>query len=255
MLETLKSAVRRIAPGALRPHRYFASLARKKTGRRVISGPFEGMRYIDHSIGSAYIPKLLGIYERELHQIVEAIVGASPSLIVDVGAAEGYYAVGLARRIPGACVVAFEMSPDGRDALAEMASLNRVTGQVSVLGACETPEELSGILAGKGPAVVIMDVEGYENALLDPTKIPELEACTILLELHEFAVPGITDTIRRRFEDTHELELIWAEDRSSVDFPWRTPISRLLPGRYTANAASEWRPPGMAWYFMRPLRS
>jgi hypothetical protein len=38
----------------------------------------------------------------------------------------------------------------------------------------------------------MMDVEGAESELLDPSRIPELQSCTIMVELHEFASPGIS---------------------------------------------------------------
>ena len=83
------------------------------------------MRYVQVSHGSAYIPKLLGIYERELAPYIERAVAWQPRLVVELGAAEGYYAVGMARRLPRAHVVAFEMVAENRDWVREMAGLER----------------------------------------------------------------------------------------------------------------------------------
>ncbi|MFA6114508.1 MAG: hypothetical protein WC729_10955 [Sphingomonas sp.] len=251
MLRFATNLARKLTPDAVRPYRYFAALARDRTGQQVIDGPFKGLRYIDRSVGSAYVPKLLGIYERELAAVVEKIIASKPSLIVDVGAAEGYYAVGLASRLPDTQMIAFEMEASGRTAIAEMAAANNVTDQVTILATCE-PEGLNAVLDGKSGAVVIMDVEGYESVLLDPAKVPALATATFLLELHEFAVPGITEIIAQRFEKTHDLQHIWAEDRSRADFPWRTTVTSLLPGSYIDGAVSEMRPPRMSWYYARP---
>lgn len=252
MFEFVGRIARNLAPYSIRPHRYFAALARNRTGQKVVSGPFRGMRYIDRSVGSTYVPKLLGIYERELAAIVEEIIASKPSLIVDVGAAEGYYAVGLACRLPESRMIAFELEAHGRAAVAEMAAANGVTDRVTILAACE-PDGLNAALEGQPGAVVIMDVEGYEQVLLDPDKVPALATATILVEIHEFAVPGITETLARRFEKTHTLEHVWAEDRSRADFPWRTTVTSLLPPRYIDGAVSEMRPPHMSWYFARPI--
>jgi len=73
----------------------------RTTNRTVASGPFRGMRYVARAYHSAYHAKLLGTYEMELHGIVEELCRETPGIIVDVGAAEGYYAVGLAMRLPG----------------------------------------------------------------------------------------------------------------------------------------------------------
>lgn len=251
MLRFATTLARKLAPDAVRPYRYFAALARNRTGQRVVSGPFKGMRYVDRSVGSTYVPKLLGIYERELAAVVEEIIASKPSLIVDVGAAEGYYAVGLASRLPNTRMIAFEMTADGRAAIGEMAAANEVTDRVIVLGTCE-PEGLDAVIAGTSGTVVIMDVEGYEDVLLDPVKVPALASATFLLELHEFAVPGIGETIARRFEKTHDLQHIWAEGRSRADFPWRTAVTSLLPASYIDGAVSEMRPERMSWYYATP---
>ena len=251
MLRLAKNLARKFTPDAIRPHRYFAALARSRTGQRVIDGPFKGMHYIDRSVGSAYVPKLLGIYERELAAVVEEIIAAKPSLIVDVGAAEGYYAVGMACRLPETRMIAFEMEAGGRAAIAEMAAANNVADRVAIMATCE-PEGLNGALDGTSGAVVIMDVEGYESVLLDPKKVPALASATFLLELHEFAIPGISAEIAHRFDKTHDLQLIWAEDRDRADFPWRTTVTSLLPGSYIDGAVSEMRPPRMSWYYARP---
>ena len=78
------------------------------------------MRCIGNAAGNAHIhiPKLLGVYERELNPYIEQACALNFPLIVDVGAAEGYYAVGMALRNPSARVIAFEMDARAREALA-----------------------------------------------------------------------------------------------------------------------------------------
>ena len=98
-------ALRRVVPARCRPIGYLDHLARRRTAGLVHAGPFAGMRYVDRSVGSCFIPKLLGTYERELAPKIERICRRQPGLVVDVGAAEGYYAVGLAMRIPEARII------------------------------------------------------------------------------------------------------------------------------------------------------
>src|SRR4051812_47368421 len=61
----------------------------------VASGPFRGMRYTACAAGVA--PKVLGTYERELHDWIVGLSSRGYECVVNVGCAEGYYAVGLAR--------------------------------------------------------------------------------------------------------------------------------------------------------------
>jgi hypothetical protein len=113
--------LRAIIPARFRPIGYLEHLVHARTGGRVRCGPFAGMRYIQGSVGSAYVPKLLGIYERELTTYMEEACALEFPLIADIGAAEGYYAVGMALRNPNARVIAFEMEQKGRAALKELA--------------------------------------------------------------------------------------------------------------------------------------
>lgn len=242
---------RTVIPERFRPIGYLTQLARRRTGSVVLQGPFAGMRYIQVSQGSAYIPKLLGIYERELAHLVELLIARRPRLLIDVGAAEGYYAVGLARRLPDAQVVAYEMEPRGQLALQEMVSLNGVAGRVQVLGKCE-PKDLVSAIGTESSVAIICDVEGYEEKLLDPTVVSALARADIMVELHDFLVPEITETLKRRFAVTHEIQLVWQEPRTRSEFPWRTFGTALLPKSYLDWAVSEWRPVRMAWLWMTP---
>jgi len=247
----LASFLRRLIPERFRPIGYLTHLARKRTGLTVIAGQFTGMKYGSESQGSAYIPKLLGIYERELSSQVAEIVSRHPRLIVDLGAAEGYYAVGLARLLPEARVIGFEMEFVGRAALSAMAARNAVSDRVEVRGKCEA-RDLVEALGSEELAVVICDVEGYEEVLLDPVAVPGLLRTAILVELHDFLVPGLRDTIRERFAATHEITIITQEPRTREEFPWRTLGTALLPKSYLDWAVSEWRPVVMEWYWMVP---
>src|SRR6266446_5569422 len=96
--EVTAEFIRSVIPARWRPIGYLEHLVRSRTGGRVPKGPFAGMRYIDNAFGSAYVPKLLGIYERELNDCIERACALSFPLIIDIGAAEGYYAIGMALR-------------------------------------------------------------------------------------------------------------------------------------------------------------
>jgi FkbM family methyltransferase len=275
----IASILRKIIPAGLRPIRYLENLTRARTGGAVRQGPFIGMRYINRSVGSAFIPKLLGIYERELNEYIELSCALQFPLIVDIGAAEGYYAVGMARWNPGARVIAFEMEAHGRAALREMAGLNGVEvieagsrereagggngrdqrsdqsweqkSRVELHGKCEFGN-LQATLASAARSLVICDVEGYEEILLVPEKIPALARATLLVEIHDCFRPGLTELIAERFAPTHHVQRIWAESRAQTDFPFTSIGTRLMPSRYLDWAVSEWRPTRMSWLWLRP---
>jgi hypothetical protein len=267
----IASFLRRVVPEGFRPIGYLTHLVRRRCAERVRLGPFAGMRYIDYSIGSAYLPKLLGTYERELLPTIEQECARRPGLIVDLGAAEGYYAVGLALRNPEARVVAFESAEDGRAALLKMAKLNGVRGQIEIRGHC-APPDLQSVLESRRdertpvpnprnadflpvpdhPAFILCDVEGDERFLLDPFVVPSLQRAAILVETHEFIYPGITEALCERFGSTHRVQLIWQTLRSRADFPFHSLGTRLIPKSYLDWAVSEWRPIQMCWLWMQP---
>src|SRR6516164_6432959 len=108
----LKQDVQRYFPNALliwsaaRRRRYFRKLlsARQRYHKQVffgncdphvLSGPFAGLRYLDEPIWGPIEPKWLGTYEQELLPVIQQIIQTPYSTIIDIGSAEGYYAVGL----------------------------------------------------------------------------------------------------------------------------------------------------------------
>jgi hypothetical protein len=221
-------------------------LVRCRTEGVVWSGPFRGMRYIDYSFCSALMPKLIGIYEKELHAAVEDLIAWCPDVVVDIGAAEGYYAVGLARRLPESTVVAFEADDGARQQLSQLAGLNHCKN-IRVQGLA-TPASLSAVVADNGAKVaVICDCEGAELDLLSPDDLPWQRSAFIVCELHDFLRPGIEEALVARFQPTHRVCLLPAVVRTSSEFPFHTPISRLFPDRWVQMALGESRPAPMKW--------
>jgi len=43
-------------------------------GTKILGGPFKGMKFIDRVSEGCFIPKLLGIYESELHGVIKKII-------------------------------------------------------------------------------------------------------------------------------------------------------------------------------------
>jgi hypothetical protein len=194
---------------------------------------------------------LLGTYEKELHGVIEELVSLEPETVVDVGAAEGYYAVGLAMRLPHARVIAFEMDAEGRRHLEEMAALNGVADRVEVRGKCD-PASLREALQGTRKAALVCDVEGYEAELLCGPEAPDLGAAWLLVELHEFAVPGVGERLTAAVASTHEVERIWQQGRTLKDYPFRNWATRLLPHAYASYQVQEFRPERMSWLWAAP---
>src|SRR5262245_14426030 len=57
-----------------------ANVLTTRHGNQVLGGPFAGMALV-HAVTGSFIPKLLGSYERELHDIIERIIQKAPPQI------------------------------------------------------------------------------------------------------------------------------------------------------------------------------
>jgi hypothetical protein len=194
-------------------------------GLTVHGGPFAGMRYVDRAVGPVLnlIPRLLGAYERELHRPLERAIAARPLTVVNVGSADGYYAVGLARRLPGSTVLAFETDPFLRSLCTEMARANGVVEQLTLRSRCSAAD-LARLPAGE--AFVLVDCEGCEGELLHVDAAPLLARSTVLVELHDFIDPGVGEEIAARFAPTHSVSWMDPEPREAAQYHHLAALAR-----------------------------
>lgn len=193
--------------------------------------------------------RLAGTYELELVDVVRRVIARAPAQVIDVGAAEGYYSLGLARSLPAASVLSFDIDPAARRLCAAGAALNDVDN-IDVRGRIN-PRELKRHL--RPGAFVLSDCEGYEWELLDPELVPALRSSIVLVELHEFCRPGVTREILSRFDKTHALTLIDATPRDRSVAPHLT----HLMGDEIDRALDEGRPTDphpMQWAYLEPDR-
>jgi predicted O-methyltransferase YrrM len=218
------------------------------TRGRVLAGPFAGMRYVGQAVGSAWCPKLLGTYELEIHAAIGAAIALSPDVVVNLGAAEGYYAIGLARALPAATIIAYEARESSHALIHRLAARNDVLRQIEVRG-CAMPEQLQRDLSTANHPLVVCDVDGGELALLDPDAATALARSAILVELHDVLTgQPIAAEIRRRFAPTHQIIEFASRARTAADLP----ASVRLPRRLVKIALSERAPDSETWFWMRP---
>jgi hypothetical protein len=219
-----------------------------REGAVVYQGLFRGMSYLEQSSQGTLLPRLLGIYEAELHPHFEALVRDGLDVIVDVGCAEGYYAVGLARLAPEVVVHAHDIDPKARKACAELAQLNGVAERV-VVGGEFKPADFQGF-AGRR-VLVLVDAEGAEVEILDPALAPALAEMSIVVETHDLFRPGAEALIVSRFSATHEITRVLQRPKAYDMPPWMegyTDLDLLL-------ASWECRDQPTPWLVMRPRRT
>jgi hypothetical protein len=220
----------------------------RAAGGRVHTGPFRGLRLAPRP----YLPHLLGTYELELHPTLEALCTRKWTRLVNVGGGNGFYVAGLGLRLKDADLVVFELDPDARTVVRATLERNGLAGRARVLGAAE-PGGLQAACTGEGSLLVVMDVEGAEVELTDPTLVPALRRATILVETHEFLRPGCRERIELRFTASHRVSAIETRPRTVGDFPPAlAPLVRRLAPERCGEAVQEWRPAAQTWLLLEP---
>ena len=241
-------------PRVLQPLEIATARYIRSTGYIIQGGPFRGLRYIRRAFCSALAPKLAGTYERELSSSIAEMLACNPDLFVDIGAAEGYYAVGAAFSNWSPRIVAYESNADARAALRELGSLNNVpSDRIELRGLC-TPGDLDQLLASANRPAIIMDVEGFEALLLDPLRLPQLVRTHILVEHHDFLLHGLCAEICCRMEATHSCTTIEQQERSADELVCNDTVVRLMPAAVRRRVLRENRPfwnHGWLWFTPR----
>lgn len=240
---------RELDDARLDPGLWVARRVADELGLAVRSGPFAGLRYVEAAVTAPHLAdclpaKLLGCYERELHPAFERLLESGFSTIVNVGAAEGYYAVGLALRAPASTVYAFEIDEGRRELCEELARVNGVAARVVTGGECDP----AWLVALQDDCLVLMDCEGCEVDLLGPEQAASLRGSALIVELHDFIDPRSSRRVVERFSATHECERIAATPRYSGDFP----ELGFLGWKNRELAISEVRTHPMAWAVLNP---
>jgi len=222
---------------------------------KVAGGPFAGMYYPEaQSFGSTLAPKLLGTYEAELAGVMEEVCLRGYRTVVNVGCAEGYYAVGLARRIEGAIIYAYDIDAGARESCAEMAARNGVASRVRIADTFDL--SLLDDLDQDGHGLIICDCEGAERFVFyEPYEVSRaLRSFDILIELHEFLCPGVSDYIYSKLSRTHHIVSITSVGDSVRPRVFPCPLIQGEDARTKVNLMAERRPCAMQWYWMTPKK-
>lgn len=219
----------------------------------VLLGPFEGMQYLSTACGSQLMPKLLGTYEEPIQEIIKDIIERQNyTAIVDVGCAEGYYAVGLAMFSKAEVIYAYDLDEEALSLAQRLAKINHVTDKIRFSSEFN-PTVLSNIvrsLRTSDRLLLFVDVEGSEMELLDPSLNPSVLSSDILVELHECFRPGVTQKIKEYFNDTHDVVLL--EDYCERKHAYNK-IRHLLSVNDFNFSIDERRPSSMSWLYARRI--
>lgn len=217
--------------------------------KRVKFGPFAGLEYPSlQSVCSTIFPKLIGSYERELHEVIEGFASREYQSVIDIGCAEGYYAVGLARFLgPEVRVIACDTDATARELCQSMADLNQVSVQLE--GFLDKEKLLNLELGSR--SLILADCEGYELNLFDREVAEKLSKHDFLIECHDFLQLDTTEKMTEVFQETHTLKIIRTLDdiMKIYDYRYEDFDEMNLNFSQRKYLLAEDRPAGMQWLY------
>ncbi len=164
-------------------------------------GPFKGLRLTHNpwwgqlDLGS----QCLGLYEKEILKFIENIEDGQFTNFIDIGAADGYYAVGLLSTGKIQRSICFEKTDKGREAIFTNWKNNGAIGQLVVKAKANFESIATLTEHDLERSLILIDIEGGEFELLNNDTIHKFRYSKILLEIHNW----VTD-----FEEKYKNLLI-----------------------------------------------
>lgn len=221
----------------------------ERDGAAVQAGPFAGMSLepgVSWGDGDL-LPKLFGIYEREVLDAIDAVRAERFDAVINIGAADGYYAVGAARALDVRRVFAIDTDPEARALCLRNAAANGVADRVEAVPGVDS-SGLADLIRRHPKSLIVCDCEGCEDSLIDEALPTYAARCHFIVECHDFAVPGVSGRIAGRLKRTHRIDIRREGPRDPSAIPacahWDS-LDRWL-------AVSERRPEVMTWVVATP---
>lgn len=197
---------------------------------------------------------LLGLYEQEVLTVLERS-SRGRRVLIDVGAADGYYAIGALKSELFDRAICFEIDPYGRHVIELQAEANGVGGRILILGeaGCGFLTQARTAQAfDNSEAVMLMDIEGGEFELLTEHMIEEMRGLILIVEIHDFdsrSSDDVADLITR-LQPHFSVDVITQSERNPNTFDelseWSDDDRWLL--------CSESRRKRMTWIVCEPMR-
>lgn len=212
----------------------------------VLAGPFKGMKYSIEAVWSEKHPKLLGTYEKEIYPVIERVFDYNYDQLINIGSAEGFYAIGLARKINFERIITVDPLSDSFEQLKKLSSENDVedTHHLKWMSV----NKLNRILDNKHTLLVI-DCEGGEAGYLNSDLVKNLKFADVIVEVHDFLIEGLSKTIKLSNSQTHTVKIIRQEKRTLDDLP-ESLKAQQKNSDSLLKMMDEKRPKNLCWLYM-----
>ncbi len=218
----------------------------------VAYGPLRGLKLrTDSHWGAADRGVMaLGLYEREVLEVLEALP-RSRDVFIDLGAADGYYGVGVLVNQLFAKTYCYEITPKGRDTIQANADLNGVADRVLIRGEA-TLQFFEEIPADeRARALLLVDIEGGEFDVINEATFAAFAQAVVLIEIHDWIAGAEAKIAKLRAdaEATHSVTTLVTSTRDLSGFR----ELRMLNDNDRWLLCSEGRPRLMSWLRFDPI--
>lgn len=223
-------------------------------GSQVKYGIFSGMKISSNVWWGRYdlLSKYLGQYESHILSKLREL-SKNYDHFIDIGAADGYYAIGLVHSKLYKTATCFEISEKGRSVISENAILNNQSENIKIYGEANKDTLEKEIDAAKS-CLILCDIEGAEFDLFSKEVLKVLRNCALIIELHDEVIGGEKDRRQRLMNNAQEffeINFIERDNPTPNDFEelkgWKDDLRQL--------AFSEGRPCRMDWILLTPRKT
>lgn len=192
-------------------------------GNRVARGPLKGL-LLDADLhwgeGSDRGAMILGLYEQEILNLLTE-VPAKYRTFIDLGAADGYYGVGVLINNQFDKSYCYEMTELGRTVIAANATKNGVADKVVIRGKADRGFYHDIPAEERNASLVLIDIEGAEFDLVDADTFAAFSDAMIVIETHDWLVANGAEKMAKLRDDaakTHRVTEIRMGARDLSNF-------------------------------------
>ena len=230
----------------------------KKHNNLVIYGPYKGMFFSENNhwgIGDLG-PKIIGLYEFEVqNKLLDLISNFNIENFVNIGAAEGYHAIGIAKKTEIQNFVLYEIDIKGKEILKENILKNELKKNVTIKSEASLNSfyELNKKL-DFSKTLFLIDIEGSELELFNDEILELLRSSILIIENHKFLLNKEKQKkyqeLISKFKNKFNFEIIKNNGRNISQ------INELnnLSENELMMICSENRPKMMEWFIITPKK-
>ena len=185
-------------------------------------GPFTNMKLSEDSSWGKNSRNaiLFGLYEKE---ILDKLIVLSNRYrnFIDLGAADGYYGIGVVLNHFFERAFCYESSKKGREIISKTAYINGVSSSIFIRGTATGDFYRDFDQEILDDSVILVDIEGGEFEILNTRVFQAFQNSCFIIELHEWMVPDgreKLDTLKKEAGEYFEMEILRMSSRDPGAF-------------------------------------